>query len=64
MGRRTKDEFMDETRRLRRVWSIQKGEGVMGLVVGQCGERQEDLEEQIGTVVAATQRCGTENNIR
>ncbi len=62
--RRTEDEFMDETRRLRRAWSIQKGEGAMGLVVGQRGERQEDLEERIGTVVAATQRCGTEKNIR
>ncbi len=61
VGRRTEDEFMDETRRLRRAWNIQKGEGAKGLVVGQSGERQ---KERIGTVVAVTKRCGTENNIR
>lgn len=47
MGRRTEDEFMDETRRLRRAWNILNGEGAMGLVVGQSGERQEDLEERL-----------------
>ncbi len=61
VGRRTEDEFMDETRRLRRAWNIQKGEGAMGLVVGQSGERQ---KERIGTVVAVTKRCGTEKNLR
>lgn len=40
--RRTEDEFMDETRRLRRAWSIQKGEGAMGLVVGQQDSVESD----------------------
>jgi len=47
MGRRIADEFMDETRRPRREWSIQKWEGAMGQEVGQSGDWKEDLKNEM-----------------
>lgn len=35
MGTRIMDEFMDEVNRLRRVWSIQRGNGAEGLWGGE-----------------------------
>lgn len=35
MGTRIMDEFMDEVNRLRRVWSIQRGNGAKGLWGGE-----------------------------